>query len=125
VTFAGAKRPLFVVRNGTVEPEVPKFVEIKGDRKSIGGRQREEQRIFTNREVVLGEGDVVYLTSDGFIDQSNPAGKRFGSKRLKGLFNSIAHDNIELQREMLVSALDTHQAEAEQRDDITVIGVKF
>ena len=68
VTFAGAKRPLFLVKNGRAESDHSRLVEIKGDRKSIG-QTKEECRVFTSREISVSHGDVLYLTSDGYIDQ--------------------------------------------------------
>jgi phosphoserine phosphatase RsbU/P len=46
VEYAGAMNPLYYVQNN-------QFAEIKGDSKSIGGLQGEEDRIFTKHEVKL------------------------------------------------------------------------
>lgn len=118
VKFAGAKRPLFYVSNA-------EFTEIKGDRKSIGGLQQEEQRTFTNYEMTIQVGDRLYLSTDGMVDQPDPNGKKFGSKQLRTLLQESASKSIEEQREILVTQFQTHQQQEPQRDDVTLIGVQF
>ncbi len=114
--FSGAKRPLYHVANSTL-------TKIKGDRKTIGGRQKEEKRTFTNHEINIQEGDAVYLTSDGFADQSDVEGQKFGSKRLENLLLNIATQSCKKQKQKLLTELIKHQGKEEQRDDITIIGI--
>jgi ligand-binding sensor domain-containing protein/serine phosphatase RsbU (regulator of sigma subunit) len=120
ITFAGAGRPLFYVKGS-------KLVEVKGDRKSIGGRQKEEKRSFTNHEIdILGkklEKIMLYLTTDGFADQHNPQNQKYGSRRLKKFLKDHAHLNTVQQKAALVEELKKHRANEEQRDDITIIGI--
>ena len=67
IEFAGANRPLFYINGNTG------IMEIKGDRKTIGGRQREEYRTFTKHllEFKNEENVMLYLTTDGYTDQKN------------------------------------------------------
>jgi serine phosphatase RsbU (regulator of sigma subunit) len=120
ITFAGAGRPLFYVKGS-------KLVEIKGDRKSIGGRQKEEKRFFTNHEIdILGKKQgkiMLYLTTDGFADQHNPQNQKYGSLRLKKFLKDNAHLNTIQQKAALLEELKKHRANEEQRDDITIIGI--
>lgn len=118
VTFAGAGRPLYYVCNS-------EFFEIKGDRKSIGGRQREKKRTFTNQKIDIPSETVLYLTSDGFADQNNRENKKYGSLRLKQFLHSNAHLPMKQQEDALLRELTNHQGTEEQRDDITVIGIKL
>ncbi|MCP4150386.1 MAG: AAA family ATPase, partial [bacterium] len=55
VVFAGAKRPIYIVRDNHL-------TETKGDRKSIGGMQREMKRVFTDQRLEVKTGDMLYLT---------------------------------------------------------------
>ncbi len=120
ITFAGAGRPLFYVKS-------LKLVEIKGDRKSIGGRQKEEKRFFTNHEIdILGrkQGKIMlYLTTDGFADQHDPQNQKYGSSRLKKFLRGNAHLSTAQQKAALLEELKGHRANEEQRDDITIIGI--
>jgi serine phosphatase RsbU (regulator of sigma subunit) len=123
VNFAGAKRPIYLVR--AQDGSESELIEIKGDRSSIGGRQREAHRVYTARPLDVVPGDMLYLTTDGFGDQSNPSGKKFGSERLKGLLRTIASKEPSAQQLELESELDKHQGEEKQRDDITIVGVRI
>lgn len=117
VTFAGAKQSLFIVNHHG-------FTELRGDRKSVGF-QTEQDRTFTNREVILDKGAVIYLTTDGYADQANEKGKRIGSPKVKALMQEIAEQPMKEQRQFLESFLSNFQGSTEQRDDITLIGIKI
>jgi len=118
ITFAGAKRPLYYIKN-------TELIEFKGDKKPIGGRQREGKRIFKNKEFTILKGSMLYLTTDGFADQSNPNGDKFGSKRLKKLLLNIHKYSLDKQEKALIKDLDSFQNGEPQRDDILVMGVRL
>jgi serine phosphatase RsbU (regulator of sigma subunit) len=123
VSFAGAKRPLYVVRaNGSPEGAL---VEVKGDRAAVGGRHRGEAVSFTARSVDAFPGDMLYLTTDGYSDQNGDDGRRFGAERFKALLRSIAPMPPTTQQATLVSDLVAHQGSERQRDDITIVGVRL
>lgn len=116
LTFSGAKNTLFVVANGNL-------LTLKGDRKSVGGMKKDFQ--FSNQEIVLKKGDVIYLTTDGYIDQAGPKRERFGSKKFKALIEDIYYIKVSDQKSIFEQALEDHQLDAEQRDDINVIGLRI
>jgi ligand-binding sensor domain-containing protein/serine phosphatase RsbU (regulator of sigma subunit) len=118
LTFAGAKRPLYYVKNG-------EFFEIKGDRRTIGGRSKKEPPLFTNHEINIDSETTIYLTTDGFADQNNIKNKKYGSNRLKRFLHDNAHLGMTQQEKALLGALKKHQGTEEQRDDITIIGIKL
>jgi serine phosphatase RsbU (regulator of sigma subunit) len=117
VNFAGANRPLFYVSEA-------KLTQIKGDRNPIGGHQKEEQRSFTNHEISVQPGDMLYLSSDGLVDQPNPDGKKFGSKQLKAILQEIAPREPNEQKEFILTQFQSHQQDEAQRDDVTLIGIR-
>jgi len=118
VKFAGAKRPLFYLSQA-------EFIEIKGDKKSIGGLQKEEQRTFTTHEITVQAGDKLYLSTDGMVDQPDPEGKKFGSKQLRTLLQECASKSINEQKEILLTQFQAHQQQEPQRDDVTLIGIQL
>ncbi len=118
LTFASAKRPLYQVHNH-------KLIEIRGDRKAIGGRQKEERRVFTDVEVRPVKGDMIYLTSDGYVDQNGTTKHKFGSFRLKQLLQDIYHLPCKVQKTELLKVLKNHQEGKPQRDDITILGIRL
>ncbi len=118
VTFAGAKRPLYYTSNGEIE-------KLKGDNLSIGGVVRKKEYVFTNQKAILLAEDVIYLTSDGLIDQANPDKKKFGSTRFESLLKQFHARPFKEQKQMLSNQLDQHQLDAEQRDDITILALRL
>ena len=116
LTYGGAKNTLFVVSDG-------ELVTLKGDRKSIGGHKGNFS--FTQQEMMLRKGDCIYLTTDGFIDQANPARERFGSKRLRALIGNVHHLSMIEQGRLFEKELDDHRQNTEQRDDINLIGIRI
>ncbi len=116
--FAGANRPLYHVKNAELH-------EIKGDRRSIGGRQRKAKRVYSRHEIKVEPGDMIYLSSDGIVDHPNQDNKKFGSTRLKELLQDLAQYETEKQQEMLLSAVEKHQSLEKQRDDMVLLGIKI
>jgi serine phosphatase RsbU (regulator of sigma subunit) len=120
INFSGARRPLFMVKENGKE-----LVEIRGDRKSIGGKQREEIREFTKHEISYSSGDSVYLFSDGYIDQQNENEKKFGIKRFREIIDEINTKSMKEQKKILLDELKEHKKNWTQQDDITVLGIKL
>ncbi len=118
LTFAGAKRPLYYVQNS-------EFFEIKGDRRSIGGRQKEEERTFSNHEILLSTETMLYLTTDGYQDQHNTRQEKFGVKRFRDLLLSISDKPMQEQKEILENTLSEFSQGEKNRDDVAVMGVRL
>ncbi|UII33066.1 tetratricopeptide repeat protein [Fulvivirga ulvae] len=118
LTYAGAKHTLYIVNNDELQ-------EINGDRKSIGGANTTAYRNFSNNTMELDKGAILYLTTDGYIDQNCPNRKRFNKKRFKLLIDEVKHLDLQSQKERFDAALAEHKRDAEQRDDITLLAVKI
>ena len=121
VTFCGAKRPLYYF--SSTEEDVKM---LKGDRKSIGGTQQKRGNIeFTNQEVIMHSGDIMYLSSDGIIDQNDADRKRFGTDNFLAMLKKYRNEPMSRQGEYFAMTFDNYRKSEEQRDDISVIGIKF
>ncbi|NOQ25198.1 MAG: SpoIIE family protein phosphatase [Bacteroidales bacterium] len=117
--FAGANNPLCLVRDG-------EMIQIKGNRMAIGGNFDEELPKFTNHEMDLKKGDVLYTFSDGYPDQfGGNDGRKFMLKKFRALLLEIHKNPIEEQEKILEDILETWRGKEEQVDDIIVIGVKI
>jgi serine phosphatase RsbU (regulator of sigma subunit) len=64
------------------------------------------------------------MTTDGFIDQANHQRERFGSRRLRELIDKVHCLPMNEQSAQFELALDQHQGNTEQRDDINLIGIR-
>ncbi|HOY27454.1 MAG TPA: SpoIIE family protein phosphatase [Flavobacteriales bacterium] len=115
--YAGANSPLYIVR-GT---EVLRF---SPDKRPIGSFELDGQD-FTDHRILLEQGDMVYLFSDGYADQfGGPKGKKFLYKRFRDLLLEISRYPAERQSSMLEEAFRGWRGVHEQVDDILVIGMR-
>jgi serine phosphatase RsbU (regulator of sigma subunit)/Tfp pilus assembly protein PilF len=116
--FAGALRPLLLVRNG-------KLHEYEAARFSIGGAFSGKKKFF-NHEIDLEEGDMIYLFTDGYSDQfGGPKGKKFKTAKLKELLISIAALPAKEQQAKLDEQFSKWKGSLEQVDDICVAGIRM
>lgn len=116
--FAGAKRPVYLVGDDA------NLIEIKGDKQSIGGRIRDVVNDFEQHKLELTSNMMIYLSTDGFADQNNPQNKKYGTKQLKELLSQISKQDIEQQYKRLSEEFENHKLSEEQRDDVTIIGIR-
>jgi serine phosphatase RsbU (regulator of sigma subunit) len=119
LTYSGAKRPLILYNQNKKELE-----EIKGDRISIGGKNNKNKK-FTNHNIKINSGDILYLSSDGLTDQNNNERKRFGTSKLQEIIINNISASLKVQQEIIEKELQNFQEEEEQRDDISLIGLKI
>ena len=119
--FAGANRPLWIIREGNTEVE-----EIKGTKKAIGGLTTGLGLNFDNHEIQLKRGDTFYIFTDGFADQfGGEQNKKLTSKRFKQILLDIHHQPMHQQEKTLSNFIEEWKAGTEQVDDILVIGVRL
>ena len=72
------------------------------------------------------EDDIIYLFSDGFVDQlGGPERKTYRSRRFKQLLQEIHHKSLDEQKVLLEKAYEDWRRDIEQIDDIMVMGIKF
>jgi serine phosphatase RsbU (regulator of sigma subunit) len=85
-----------------------------------------EKSPFQAENKVLVQGDMLYLTTDGYADQfGGEKGKKFKAANLKKLLLSIQHESMEQQKTILQQAFNQWKANLEQVDDVLVIGIKI
>ncbi len=123
--YAGANRPLWVFRKG----ELTSLLEtVKPDKFAVGGMTNFNQT-FTNHILKLNKGDTVYIFSDGYADQfggsAHKVSKKFLTKNLKRLLESIQKLPIEKQEEELATNFYKWKGDFEQTDDVLIFGVRI
>ena len=118
ITFSGAKRPLYYTKAGELN-------ELKGDRISIGVWNKNKPPNFNASTILLDKGDMIYLTTDGFSDTPNPKRQSFGSRRMKQMLATSACLPASDQNDRFLEVLNDYQQSADQRDDITIMGIRI
>lgn len=122
VYYAGAKRPLVVVKGTEVE-------EFLTDKISVGFvlNGKEEHRFSTYR-LPLDSDLRLYGFSDGITDQFGYLSgrtKRFGRKKLRRLIQETASYPFNKQWNSILSILEKWQGDLEDTDDKILVGISF
>ena len=118
--FAGANRPLWIIRHGQQQVE-----ELKGTKKAIGGTNNIAVPCFENHEISLNKGDCFYLFSDGYVDQfGGTEGKKIMTKKFKEILLDIQNKTMLEQEFHLNHFIENWKKTTEQVDDVLVIGVR-
>ncbi len=119
VQYAGAHRPLYVMRNGTME-------EIKGNKFPIGGGIFKNQTNFTTTTIQLQKGDSIYFSSDGYPDQfGGPEGRKFGPKKVREIIERVHALSMREAAVIFENEWETWRGDTKQTDDVLLIGIKF
>ncbi len=122
--YAGANRPLWLIRSGNL-------IEFKPTKTGIGGHTDDLQE-FKTHEIQLNQGETIYIFTDGFADQfGGEYGKKLMTKTFKETLLSIAGKGMPEQRDYLDTYIENWKNQQklgkhyEQVDDICVIGVRI
>lgn len=120
VTFAGANRTLNFYQNGT-----HKIQTLRGNRKTIGGLMPDVEPEFLNTRIYLSPGDVLILNSDGIVDQNNENRKKYTNTRFHAAILANIDKSMKVLGDKIAKDFDNFKGNAFQRDDITVLGLRF
>jgi serine phosphatase RsbU (regulator of sigma subunit) len=116
--YAGANRPLWLLRNNTIEVFRP-------DKFPIGGLQAAKDRSFTNQTIQLTKNDTLYIFTDGYADQfGGQNGKKLMTAKFKEMLLAIQYKGMREQENYLRIYFENWKQENEQVDDVLVIGVR-
>ena len=124
--FAGAGRPLVLIRNG-------ELIYTKGTFRPIGGDQIVERTTpFQVHTFDIQQNDIVYLYSDGITDQfggepSFKKARKFSQRKFKNLLLQISPQPMAKQGQIIEQTIENWRKNLneEQTDDLMVIGIKF
>jgi ligand-binding sensor domain-containing protein len=119
IIFAGAKNSIYCLAAGNEQ----KVQEFKGSRRAIGGHQNEEI-IFENQEVTLPKNSMVYVGTDGYVDQNNAKRKKMGYEKFIQLICQNADLPLNQQKLNFQKILEEHSQGTLQRDDILLMGIR-
>jgi serine phosphatase RsbU (regulator of sigma subunit) len=114
--FAGAFFPLYLIRDY-------RLIEIKGDKLIIGMNKHGEK--YTCHVMDLKEEDMLYLFSDGYVDQFGGAeNRKFMYRRFRYTLMTIHKFSMNDQKAILEDNLINWMSGSAQVDDIMIIGIR-
>ncbi len=115
--IAAANNPVWIVRGSEV-------IDIKADKMPVGKHDKDTIS-FTQQEIDLQKGDLIYTLTDGYPDQfGGEKGKKFMSKNLRELLFTNSHLPMNEQKSLLEKKFADWVGNLEQVDDVTLIGVR-
>ena len=118
VEFSGARNPLIYIQNNEI-------YKIKGDRKSVGGKQS-AAKSFTKHTVNIETDTSFYIFSDGYQDQfGGPNNRKFMVKNMYKMFMENHHKPMKEQQIIYNDIIESWMSLTDQIDDILLIGFKL
>ncbi|HET6989821.1 MAG TPA: SpoIIE family protein phosphatase [Bacteroidia bacterium] len=116
--LTAAKRPAIFIRNKELQ-------ELKGNKHSLGGLMADEKK-FEAIKMNYEENDMIYLFTDGIIDQfGGEKNKKFTIRRFRELILNVHRDPMPEQKNKIENEIVKWIGTNEQTDDILVIGIRF
>jgi serine phosphatase RsbU (regulator of sigma subunit) len=116
--YSGAFRPLYLIRDNELK-------ELKGDNMPIGIYEQEDQS-FSNSEILFKKNDIIYLFTDGYVDQlGGGERKTFRSENFKKLLIDIHNKPMHEQKKALEKKYEEWRGEIDQVDDILIVGIRM
>jgi len=121
VYFAGAKRPFIYY-----DSKKKKVYSFKTTRKSVGGiiSEYNKEEFFT-QEVVIPPNSMIYLCSDGFVDQHNDERNRIGTSNLLKIIDKVASEPVKEQYDYFYEYFEEFKQSQYQTDDVLVWGIRI
>ena len=117
--FSGAKIPLITYSDGQI-------TKIEATRRSIGGRSRRSKKIpFIAQNIDVKQGQRLFLSSDGIIDQHSESRKRYGTVAFIELLESSSSMSLHEQKKIIANTIEEYKGNESQRDDISIIGIQL
>jgi serine phosphatase RsbU (regulator of sigma subunit) len=120
LTYSGVKNPLYRLSNG-------ELFEYRVNN-STGDYSLDGENTFESESIQLKTGDLIYLCSDGYVDQfGGRHHKKYQRGRFKVLLQNIQQFSMPEQSDLIYEEIEHWREEnnEDQTDDILVIGIRI
>lgn len=120
VEFAGAHRPLYLIRDNALE-------EIKSDKYPIAGMYYKTRQPFVNHVLQLRKGDSLLFNTDGLPDQFGGVGGKFKfmSKKVRAIIEATIPQDMSSVKKEFEKEFYEWKGNTKQMDDVLLIGIKL
>jgi CRP-like cAMP-binding protein len=119
LSFAGANRPLWLIRNNEI-------IILSPDKFPVGGLQIFHNSTFNESEITFLQNDTFYIFTDGYADQfGGTDGKKLMTKKFKEILLSIQSMDMPAQKNYLIEYFQKWKESNDQVDDVLVIGIRL
>ena len=116
MVYSGAFFNMYLFRDNSL-------MQINGNKIVIG--MNPDRDSYTDHEIDIEDDDILYLFSDGYIDQfGGNDNKKFMCRRLRYLLLNIHKFNVDDQKSILDENFKTWMGDNQQVDDVMIVGLK-
>ncbi|MBK9284338.1 MAG: SpoIIE family protein phosphatase [Sphingobacteriaceae bacterium] len=117
--YAGANNPVYLVKHG-------ELLSLPANKQPVGSFLEDYVKPFTEQEVQLEKGDLLFVFSDGFADQfGGEKGKKMKYKRLQELIRQSKELPMKEIKNKLLSEFKEWKGSREQVDDVCILGIRM
>jgi serine phosphatase RsbU (regulator of sigma subunit) len=121
LTFAAAMNPAYLIQDSEVQV-------LQADINSIGGKilRSGRSRSFSNKALTYTQGSMLYLFTDGFMDQfGEETDQKFNTRRFKEMVLALQNIPAEDQKHEAYTTFKNWQGAVRQTDDILLLGIRL
>ncbi|MBW3544372.1 MAG: SpoIIE family protein phosphatase [Bacteroidetes bacterium] len=121
ITFAAAMNPAYLIQHKDLKV-------LQADINSVGGKvlRNGRKRHFTNKAITYTKGNMLYLFSDGYMDQFGAElDQKFNTRRFKDMLLKIQTLPADEQKEKVCQTLYSWKGNIRQTDDILLLGIRL
>ncbi|OFX23209.1 MAG: hypothetical protein A2033_13900 [Bacteroidetes bacterium GWA2_31_9] len=120
--YSGAMMSMYILNNDKIDI-------IEADLRSLGGslwiRKENDNFSFTNHILELKDDMMVYLFSDGYLDQfGGDKNQKFNGARFRELLLSISKLPANEQKRIVANTIEDWRGDNKQLDDMLILGIK-
>ncbi|MFP4620766.1 MAG: PAS domain S-box protein [Bacteroidales bacterium] len=119
--YAGAHRPLYLLRDG-------ELTQYKGNRKAIGGipHRKKAEKDFVNHVIDIQQKDKIFFFTDGLPDQIGGHNKRkYTPKKIREKILENKEFSMQQFSSFFASDYRKWKKDNKQIDDVLMIGIEF
>lgn len=124
IQFSGAHNPVYHISKKSIDNGTPEINIIPADKQPVGNFLR--QAPFSFKEFEISPGDLIYLFSDGFVDQfGGKNNEKFKNKRFRKLLLEMCQQPLNEQKELLEETFYEWKGTFNQIDDVCIMAFKL
>lgn len=116
IKYSGANIPIYFYTNN-------KIIEYKPTISPIGDYPIE--RRFIEHQIEINHETIMYITTDGIVDQLNEDYRKISKIRFLNLLQEISNFDMDIQKEKIQQFFEQWRGSIRQIDDVTILGVKL
>lgn len=124
LVYAGAMNPAYLLEQDKIQLLEPDLRSVGG--KALRPESEGKKRVFSNKIIRYSPGSMLYMFTDGYMDQfGGEHDQKFNTRRFKKLLSNIYHLPAAKQKEIIAGTFHEWKEDYPQTDDVLLIGISL